>query len=58
MELLLDVAGDRLCFPEPFVGMGDMQRGSLMLRAASAGVPLPYVNAAGAVRSRAAGRTR
>jgi hypothetical protein len=53
VELLLDVVGDRLCFPEVFVGMGDMQRGSVMLKAASEGRPLSYVRAAGAARSRA-----
>src|SRR5690606_217994 len=58
VEILLDVFGDALCFPEPFVGMGDMQRGALLLRAAAAGVELPYVAAAGAVRSLAGGRMR
>lgn len=54
VELLLEILGDRLCFPERFVGMGDMQRGAAMLRAAESGVELPYVTALGAVRSRAA----
>jgi hypothetical protein len=58
VELLLDALGDRLGFPEVFVGMGDMQRGSVMLRAASEGRPLAYVRAAGAVRSRAVGTRR
>jgi hypothetical protein len=53
VELLLTLLGDRLWFPEAFVGMGDMQRGSLMLKAAQARVPLTYVRAQGAVRSRA-----
>jgi hypothetical protein len=56
VELLLGLVGDRLCFPEAFVGMGDMQRGSVLLRAARDGQPLAYMRAAGAVRSRAAGR--
>ena len=56
IELLLGVVGERLYFPERFVGMGDMQRGSVMLRAANEGRQLPYVKAAGAVRSRAAAR--
>ena len=56
VELLLDIVGDRLCFPEAFVGMGDMKRGSVMLKAATEGRPLAYVRAAGAVRSRAARR--
>jgi hypothetical protein len=54
VEPLLERLEDRLCFPEPFVGMGDMQRGALMLRAVEAGSELPYIRAAGAVRSRAA----
>ena len=51
VELLLEVFGGSLCFPEPFVGIGDMQRGAMLLRAAEAGVELPYVSALGAVRS-------
>jgi hypothetical protein len=56
VELLLTLLGDRLWFPDAFVGMGDMQRGSIMLKAAQARVPLTYVRAEGAVRSRAAAR--
>jgi hypothetical protein len=56
VEALLEVFGGRLCFPEPFIGRGDMSRGALMLRAASEGAELPYVLAAGAVRSLARGR--
>lgn len=58
VELLLDELGPNVCFPEAFVGMGDMQRGALMLRAAEAGVELPYIPAAGAIRSRAAAARR
>jgi hypothetical protein len=58
VELLLARFGERVCFPEPFIGMGDMQRGALMLRAVEAGVELPYVRAAGAVRSRSLARAR
>lgn len=54
VEVLLDLFGRRLCFPEPFIGMGDMQRGALMLRAVREGVELPYASAEGAVRSLAA----
>jgi hypothetical protein len=57
MELLLEIVGERLCFPEVFVGMGDMQRGSVMLKAAEAGRPLSYVRAAGTLRSRAGPKT-
>ena len=51
VELLLDLFGPRLCFPEPFIGMGDMQRGALMLKAVREGAELPYISAEGAVRS-------
>jgi hypothetical protein len=50
VDVLTGVFGDRLFFPSDFVGRGDMSRGGLMLRAVSAGVELPYVPAAGAVR--------
>jgi hypothetical protein len=53
VELLLAYLGERLYFPAPFVGMGDMQRGALLLRAAESSEELPYLQAAGAVRSRA-----
>jgi hypothetical protein len=35
VEVLSDVFGDSLCFPEDFVGRGDMSRGALMLRSAA-----------------------
>lgn len=53
VELMLEELGGRVCFPEAFVGMGDMQRGALMLRAAESGGELAYIPAAGALRSRA-----
>lgn len=43
IDVLEDVLGDQLVFPIDFVGRGDMSRGSLMLRAARAGLELPYV---------------
>lgn len=51
VEVLLGVFGGRLCFPRAFIGMGDMQRGALMLKAVGAGEELPYVSAEGATRS-------
>jgi hypothetical protein len=45
---LLAALGERLLFPVDFVGRGDMSRGGLMLRAARAGVELPYAPARGA----------
>ena len=47
---LLDVFGDRLLFPEAFVGRGDMSRGGLMLRCARSGAELNYVPVRNAVR--------
>jgi predicted kinase len=43
LEPMQGVFGDRLLFPEEFIGRGDMSRGGLMLRCARAGVPLTYV---------------
>jgi hypothetical protein len=48
---LLSVFGDRLVFPETFVGRGDMSRGGLMLRCAQSGDELGYVPAKDAVRT-------
>jgi hypothetical protein len=47
---LLRLLGGRLCFPQEFVGRGDMSRGGLMLRCAAAGLELPYVPLSGAIR--------
>lgn len=48
-DALLEVFGARLLFPSDFVGRGDMSRGALLLRSASAGVELPYVGVQAAV---------
>jgi len=48
--VLSEVFGDRLRFPVDFVGRGDMSRGGLLLRCVRAGMELPYVPLAGAVR--------
>ena len=50
VDVLLELAGDRLLFPVDFVGRGDMSRGGLLLRAARAGTELEYAPVAGAVR--------
>lgn len=47
---LTAVFGERLLFPSDFVGRGDMSRGGLLLRAARAGVELPYQPVVGSVR--------
>jgi hypothetical protein len=43
LEPLKGVLGSRLHYPEAFVGLGDMRRGSLMLRCAAEGRELTYV---------------
>jgi hypothetical protein len=50
VDVLQSIFGARLLFPQEFVGRGDMSRGGLMLRRASAGEELSYVQVAGAVR--------
>jgi hypothetical protein len=53
LKLLVEELGRRVHVPEPFIGIGDMKRGALMLRAAENGEELPYVSAvdaAGAAR--------
>jgi hypothetical protein len=48
-EVLLDVFGSRLLFPNDFVGRGDMSRGALLLRAAKTGQELNYESVLGAI---------
>ena len=43
VDVLHPILGERLLFPAAFVGMGDMQRGSVMLEAARTGRELEYV---------------
>ncbi|NVB82644.1 MAG: hypothetical protein HOV81_29975 [Kofleriaceae bacterium] len=50
VDTLIDVFGERLLFPESFVGRGDMSRGGLMLRAARSGEELAYRPVLGAIR--------
>lgn len=50
VDVLQAIFGDRLMFPQEFVGRGDMSRGGLMLRCAAAGQELTYIPVAGAVR--------
>lgn len=50
VDLLLEVFGPHLVFPEQFVGRGDMSRGGLMLRCAESRRELDYVPLASAVR--------
>ena len=50
VDILTSIFGSRLQFPIAFVGRGDMSRGGLLLRHASAGVELDYVPVLGASR--------
>src|SRR5256885_1576556 len=45
--------GDRLFFPEAFVGRGDMSRGGLLLRSVCESAELTYIAVSGATRPRA-----
>jgi hypothetical protein len=47
VDVLADIFGERLLYPRDFVGLGDMSRGSQLLRAARAGVELPYAPVSG-----------
>ena len=49
-DVLLDVFGERLLFPQEFVGRGDMSRGGLLLRCVDTRTELTYVPVAGALR--------
>ena len=46
LEPLHEVLGARLHYPQAFVGLGDMSRGSLMLKCAAEGRELAYVQPA------------
>jgi hypothetical protein len=50
VDVLTGIFGERLQFPVEFVGRGDMSRGGLLLRHASAGIELEYAPVLGAVR--------
>ena len=50
VDVLQSIFGDRLLFPQEFVGRGDMSRGGLMLRCAASRQPMTYIPVAGAVR--------
>lgn len=42
-DVLLPIFGDRLVFPEEFLGRGDMARGAMLLKRAAAGTELTYI---------------
>jgi hypothetical protein len=43
VDVLLPIFGERLVFPEEFVGRGDMSRGGMLLKRAASGVELMYM---------------
>ncbi len=50
VDVLLPILGERLLFPEEFIGRGDMSRGGLMLRCVAHTHELRYIPVAGAIR--------
>jgi hypothetical protein len=50
VDILTATFGERILFPEEFVGRGDMSRGGLMLRSAADNRELTYTPVIGAVR--------
>jgi hypothetical protein len=50
VDVLLGIFGERLLFPQEFVGRGDMSRGGLLLRCVAAREELTYIPVAGAER--------
>jgi hypothetical protein len=50
VDTLTEVFGERLLYPETFVGRGDMSRGGLMLRCAATATELVYTPVLGSVR--------
>jgi hypothetical protein len=52
IDALLPVIGDRLRFPNEFVGRGDMSRGALLLRSAASGEELTYAKIGETARAR------
>jgi hypothetical protein len=45
LDVLQPALGERLFYPASFLGMGDMRRGSVLLKAAASGEPLEYAPA-------------
>jgi hypothetical protein len=50
VDILLEILGPRLLFPQDFIGRGDMSRGGLMLRSVREDRELAYVPVSGATR--------
>jgi hypothetical protein len=50
VEPLLPLLGERLLFPQEFIGRGDMSRGAMLLRRAASGEELEYLPVSGAIR--------
>jgi hypothetical protein len=52
LEPLSEVLGERLRVPRAFIGLGDMRRGGMLLRAVAEGRELDYVEASAAMGAR------
>lgn len=50
VDVLMEILGERLHFPQDFIGRGDMSRGGLMLRSVREGRELDYIPVGGATR--------
>ena len=50
VQILEAALGDRLIFPDAFIGRGDMSRGGLLLRAVDDGCELNYIPVTGSLR--------
>jgi hypothetical protein len=43
VDVLAPIFGNRLVFPQEFLGHGDMARGAMLLQRAASGIQLTYV---------------
>lgn len=58
VDLLMPYLHDRLLFPAGFAGLGDMSRGSILLKSVQSGVELEYLSVKGSRRTFSLSRTR
>ena len=56
VDVLQPILGDRLLFPQEFLGHGDMARGAMMLKRASSGLELTYIPVSDPLRLEARAR--
>jgi hypothetical protein len=58
VDVLLPIFGDRLVFPEEFIGIGDMSRGGMLLQRAASRTELNYIPVSDPARLGTRPRTR